>query len=36
MKRFNLSAAIALALLAASLFARIKPHYGTYGFHDGW
>lgn len=33
MKRINLSALVALSLLAASLFARIKPGYG---FHDGW
>jgi len=33
MKRINLSALVAFSLLAASLFARIKPGYG---FHDGW
>ncbi len=33
MKRLNLTAVIAFALLAASLFAKLKPGYG---FHDGW
>lgn len=33
MKRFNFAAVIAFALLAASLFAKVKSGYG---FHDGW
>jgi hypothetical protein len=34
MRRFNFTAVIAFALLAASLFAKVKLR--TYGFHDGW
>ncbi len=33
MKRFNLTAVIAFSLLAASIFAKVRPGYG---FHDGW